>query len=300
MLMTSHVRAQSMSFEVTKAFVNHYRANVLHLVQQSETKFRSMVRVHTDVVGKADHFDRIGSTSARKKTTRHADTPLISTPHSRRRVVMDTYEWADLIDQDDKVRLLMNPQSEYVKAGAAAMGRAMDDVIITAFNATTQAVDENDASSTVALPASQIIVHGGTGLTVAKLRQAKRILDQSDVPDTGRAIAISPIGLEDLLGTTEVTSSDFNSVKALVMGDVDTFLGFKFLRTTRLPKSGNIRSAFAWHADGMGLSIGDDVNSRVSERPDKSYATQVYFSMVIGAARVEEERVVEIQYDEAA
>jgi len=84
-----------MSTEVNKAFVNKYRSNFIHLAQQKGSRLRNFVRVNEGVVGKADHFDRLGSTNAQKMTSRHADTPLISTPHSRRKVVMEDYNWAD-------------------------------------------------------------------------------------------------------------------------------------------------------------------------------------------------------------
>ena len=148
-----------------------YRANVIHLAQQKGSKLRAAVRVNTDVVGKADHFDRVGKGTAKKKTSRHADTPLMNTPHSRRRVTMDPYEYADLVDKSDKVRLLISPESEYVIAGANAMGRAMDDVIIAAATGNSVSVDEDEATATVALGAGQQIAHGSAGMTVAKLRR---------------------------------------------------------------------------------------------------------------------------------
>ena len=88
-----------MSTEVNKAFAQKFRDTFLHLVQQKGSRLRDYVRVNTDISGKYDHFDRIGSTSAQKITSRHSDTPLISTPHSRRRVSMDDYNWADLVDK---------------------------------------------------------------------------------------------------------------------------------------------------------------------------------------------------------
>jgi hypothetical protein len=288
-----------MSNEITAAFVMQYRANVIHLAQQKGSKLRAAVRVNTDVVGKADHFDRVGKGTAKKKTSRHADTPLMNTPHSRRRVTMDPYEYADLVDKSDKVRLLISPESEYVIAGANAMGRAMDDVIIAAATGNSVSVDEDEATATVALGAGQQIAHGSAGMTVAKLRQAARILDDADVEEEDRHIVLSPVGFEDLLATTEVTSSDYNTVKALVQGTINSFMGFTFHKSTRLSKSGNIRTGFAWHMAGIGLSIGTDIVTRISERPDKSYAIQVYHCMDIGAVRVEEERVVQIDYDES-
>ena len=216
-----------MSTEVNKALAQKFRDTFIHLVQQKGARLRDFVRVNADVVGKYDHFDRIGSTSAQKITSRHSDTPLISTPHSRRRVSMDDYNWADLIDKADKVRMLADPSSDYMKAGVWAMGRQMDDIIIAAMSGNAVSIDEDDASSNVALPAAQkIAVSGTTDMNLTKLRQAKKILDASDVdPDLPRHIVMKSNQFYDLLGDTQIQSSDYNKVKALVAGEIDTFMG---------------------------------------------------------------------------
>ena len=286
-----------MSTEVNKAFVQKFRDTFIHLVQQKGSRLRDYVRVNTDIVGKYDHFDRIGSTSAQKITSRHSDTPLISTPHSRRRVSMDDYNWADLIDKADKVRMLADPSSDYMKAGVWAMGRQMDDIIIAAMSGNAVSIDEDDASSNVALPAAQkIAVSGTTDMNVTKLRQAKKILDASDVdPDLPRHIVMKSNQFYDLLGDTVIQSSDYNTVKALVAGEIDTFMGFKFHRSERLAVDGSGDTlCLAWIPEGIGMSMGMDVKTEITERPDKNYSTQVYAQMCLGAVRIEDEKVVEI------
>ena len=282
-----------MSVQITTAFVEQYKSNVFHLAQQKGSKLRDAVRTES-VVGKSHFFERIGSTAAVKRTSRHADTPRVDTPHSRRKVTMDDYDWADLIDDSDKVRLLISPQSEYAKAGAYAMGRTMDDVIIAA--ATGNAFGGVSGGNSIPLPAGQKIPHGSTGLTIAKLISAKEKLDAANVdPDEARTIVCSAKQISDLLGTTQITSADFNSVKALVQGDIDTFMGFKFIRSERLGLDGNNnRQVLAFTNTSMGLALGKDIQTKISERADKNYSTQVYLCMTIGATRVEDEKVVEI------
>ena len=282
-----------MSVQITTAFVEQYKSNVFHLAQQKGSKLRDAVRTES-IVGKSHFFERIGSTAAVKRTSRHADTPRVDTPHSRRKVTMDDYDWADLIDDSDKVRLLISPQSEYAKAGAYAMGRTMDDVIIAA--ATGNAFGGVSGGSTIALPAGQKIAHGSTGLTIAKLISAKEKLDAANVdPDEARTIVCSAKQISDLLGTTQITSSDFNSVKALVQGDIDTFMGFRFIRSERLGTDSNgNRQVLAFTNTSMGLALGKDIQTKISERADKNYSTQVYLCMTIGATRVEDEKVIEI------
>jgi hypothetical protein len=120
-----------MSTEINKAFVQQFSDNLIMLAQQKGTRLMGAVRTKK-TVGKYDHFDRIGKVSAQKRTSRHGDTPQIDTPHSRRRVIMDDYEWADLIDRQDEIRMLVDPRSAYAQSGAHALGRKMDELILDA------------------------------------------------------------------------------------------------------------------------------------------------------------------------
>ena len=284
-----------MSSQVTTAFVQQYSANVQMLSQQMGSLLRDKVRVES-VVGKNAFLDQVGSVTAVEKTSRHSDTPQIDTPHARRRLSLADYEFADLIDQQDKVRLLIDPTSSYAQAAAMAMGRAIDDVIISAALGTAYT---GETGSTSTANANQI-VHGGAVLTIAKLREAKQTLDLSDVdPSIPRYIIVSPKQISGLLNITEVTSSDFNTVKALATGEVNSYLGFNFIVSNRLALSGTTRSCIAFAQDGIALGIGKDINARIDERADKSYATQVYYCMSIGATRMEEDKVVEVQCTES-
>jgi len=286
-----------MSSQISTAFVNQYSANVTMLSQQMGSLLRNAVDVES-VNGEKAFFDQVGSAAAVLRTTRHADTPLIDTPHSRRMVTMSDYEYADLIDSQDKVRLLVDPTSTYARAAASAMGRAMDDVIIAAAIGTAKT--GKDGSTSTALPSSQKVVHGSASLTIAKLLSAKEILDEGSVdPSIPRYIVCAPKQITSLLGTTQVTSSDFNTVKALAQGQMDTFSGFKFIVSNRLGLDANShRQVFAFAGDGLKLAMGKEPTARIDERSDKSYATQVYYCQTIGATRMEEAKVVEIACSE--
>ena len=287
-----------MSTQITTAFSQQFSSNVQLLSRQMGSVLRGAVSEES-VTGENAFFDQIGSTAAVKRTSRHGDTPMVETPHSRRMVTMDSYEWADLIDDADKVRMLIDPTSTYARAAAAAMGRSMDDAIIEAATGTSK-TGKSGATSTSMLSAHQI-ANGSADLTLAKLIQAKKTLDLASVdPSIPRHIAVGPDQIEALLNSTTVTSSDFNTIKALVQGEINTFLGFTFHVSTRLAKSGNIRSCFAWAEDGLKMAVGKDVMSRIDERSDKSYSTQVYYCATFGATRMEEEKVVQIDCDESA
>ena len=287
-----------MSSQITEAFVQQYSNNVQMLSQQKGSLLRGVVDVES-VVGKHAYFERIGQVSAQKRVSRHSDTPQIDTPHSRRRVSMSDYEFADLIDQQDRVRTLIDPTSQYALAAAYAMGRSMDDEIISAVAG--DAFGGETGSTTIALPSGQKITESGTdGLTIAKLRSAKEIMDSQSIdPSIPRTIVISPKQVTDLLGTTEVTSSDFNTVKALANGEINTFLGFNFIVSNRLTSSNSKRLCLAFTNDAVKLALGKDVMTRIDERSDKGYSTQVYVCMTMGATRLEDEKVVTIQAHEA-
>ena len=286
-----------MSTQITTAFVNQFSANVQMLSQQMGSLLRNAVDVES-VNGEKAFFDQVGSAAAVKKTSRHADTPLIDTPHTRRMVTMADYEYADLIDDQDRVRLLIDPTSTYGRAAAAAMGRAMDDEIIAAALGT--ALTGKDGSTSTALPAGQKIAHGSAGLTIAKLVSAKELLDAASVdPSIPRHIIVSPKQVSDLLNNTTVTSSDFNTVKALAQGEINTFVGFNFIVSNRLTTDSNSdRQVIAFASDGIKLAMGKEPSAKIDERADKSYATQVYYCQTIGATRMEEEKVVEIACNE--
>jgi len=143
-----------MSVQITTAFVEQYRGNVEHLVQQKGSRLRDSVRLET-VTGKNAFFEQLGSTTASKRTSRHSDTPRLDVPHARRRVSLVDYDWADLIDSEDKIRSLIDPAGPYAENAAFALGRAMDDEIITA--ADSAAFTGVDGSTSTAFDTNNVV-----------------------------------------------------------------------------------------------------------------------------------------------
>lgn len=299
-----------MSTEITTSFVNQYSSNIQALVQQKGSKLRDLVG-YESVRGKNLFIDQIGQVAAVKKTTRHADTPRYDMPHKRRRLSLDTYHWADLIDNDDKVKMLIDPTSDYANAAAWAMGRAIDEAIVNA--AFGSAYTGETGATEVALPQTQVIDgECSSKFTFDKLREVKRMFDKCDAPAEGRVIVLSAQQLDDLLSETKVTSADYASAKALVQGELDTFMGFKFVQLNAKNAEGGLilpdvvsgeavigRSCLAFQTDGLKLGIGQDIVGKITERDDKCFATQVYYEMAIGAVRMQEELVVKINCKEA-
>jgi hypothetical protein len=285
-----------MSFEVTTAFVQQYTTNVALLLQQRGSKLRDYCTIGSYTGKAAKAVEQVGAVTAQVRTSRHSDTPLISTPHDARWVFPTDYEWADMIDDQDKLRMLIDPTSSYATNGAYALGRAMDDLIITAALGDAK-TGENGTTTTGFATATQQIAAAASGLTIAKLRAAKKIFmrNEVDMDMDQLCIAVTAEQIEDLLATTEVTSSDYNTVKALVQGNVDTFMGFKFIQIERLGVDGSsARRVIAWAKSGLHVGMWNDINTRIGERADKSYSTQVYVKGTFGATRVEEKKVVEI------
>ena len=286
-----------MSDTITVAHVRQYNANVTFLYQQKGSKLRGKMREKV-IRAKYDFFERIGPTAAQKKTVRHGATPLMNSNHTRRRAETSDYEWADLADKQDEIRIIIQPTSAYVVNGSMAIGRSFDDEAILAFNAAAREGESGDTST--AFPADNDVVNGGTGFTVAKLLTAKEFFDTRDVDDEMRHIAVSPAGILDLLNDPQVTSADFNTVRALVSGTLTgPFLGFNYTTTTRLPVASNIRQCFAWQANAMGMCVGMDLTTRISERDDLGYSTQVYLMASFGGVRVLDEGVFQIDIDES-
>lgn len=292
-----------MSNTIDIAHVQQFSDNVRHLAQQQGSKLVGLVSVKP-ITGKYAHFDRLGAVSAYARTSRHADVVYTDTPHSRRRVKIADYEVADLIDEQDEIRNMIDFKSPYVQNMAMALGRKMDDLIIAAALGTATAIDSSDAESSVSfLDANRIDCDFGTAdsnLTLAKLIEAKRILDAADIiGDDGRALVHNASALANLLNSTTVTSADYNSVKALTNGEINTFLGFDFVMSNRL--TGTLSSdpdpikCLAIVKSGLGLALGQDINVRMDVLPQKSHAIQVLGKMTMGATRIEEEKVVNIE-----
>jgi hypothetical protein len=292
-----------MSFQIPENMVQQYANNFRVLYQQKQSRLRAWCQIEAGIVGQSKSTERMGKAEAYDITSRHADTKFVEVPHSRRWLDLQDKGWAELIDKLDKVRLLADPSQGYAALANAALNRQMDDIILGAARGNARS-----NTSLVALPAAQKVAVGGTSLTLAKLLTTKEILDTNEVDDDAsmdadgqggtpsRVMVVNAKMLTNLYGTTEIKSVDYNSVKALANGTIDTFLGFKFVRTQRVVTDGTATTGYAvaWAKSCVALGIGQDINTSVDRRPDKNNAWQVFADMSIGATRLEDEGVVEI------
>lgn len=312
------------SFEVDTAMIDLFSSNVMHLSQQMESRFLPYVRQETQMA-EAKFYDRIGKRSMRRKEGRHSDVVYTDTPHSRRMVVMEDYYDADLVDQEDKIRTIMNLDNEYTQSMAYGLGRKYDEVIID--TALGNAFGGKKGATVIGLPLSQKVAAfdgtatTGLGLNVPTLRAVRKKFKQNESIRKGEEVifACAAQQIDDLLGSTLAASSDFNSVKALVQGEVDTFMGFKFIESELIPFNdadvsydkvtgevvdsggdgtldlGEGRRCFAFsRSRSLLIARGREVKGRVDELPNKHYAYQVYCALTVGGTRMEEEQVVEV------
>jgi len=296
--------------------IKEFSNNVYHLSQQKDSRMWAASRQET-MHSKRKFFDVLGSTEAVVRSVRNGDTPNLDIAHSRRAVDLVDYNWGKLVDDVDILRNLNDPTNEYAKAMVMGFKRRKDKVIRDAMLGLAYYGEEGGSS--IALPTAQKIAAVASGalsnMNIETLRFAKYKFDAADIdPDLPRFLAVTPSQIRALLAQTEVTSSDYASVKALVMGQIDTFMGFKFIQTNLLENESDPsvkfnlttgaydgggtastgRKCIAWVPDGVIVATGIDLKTRVDERADKNYSTQVYGEMSIGAARLEDVKVLYI------
>lgn len=308
-----------MSDNVTVNRNQMYNSSVYHQVQQKGSKLEGLVRKET-IKAKSAYFDSIGQVTALKKTGRHSNTPQVDTPHNRRRVTTADYEWADMVDDQDKLRMIWDPTSYYVQAAVMAFGRAKDDVIIEAVSGIAYA-GESGETAVVLGTANKIIANDNSGsskLNVETLRDIKFHFDKQDM-DEQINMVIDAKGVQDLLSDEKLTNQDFAVVKALATGSVNAFMGINFIMSNRLVSQngallfnndGSFDSGagdnidadgftkyLAFAKSGVVLAVGEDLVTKIDVRADKSYSTQVYARMSIGGTRLEEEKVLEVLVD---
>jgi hypothetical protein len=283
-----------MALQISNAFVTLFDSEVKQ-AYQAQRALAGLTRERTNVEGSTVKFPKIGKGSASVRVPQTDVVPLNVT-YSQVTATMTDYIAAEYSDIFHQQRVNFNERQELVQVVSGAIGRRMDQVIIDALVA---------ASSTGTV-ANTVADDGSTGsasnLNVGKLRAAKKVLDAKNVPMEGRTIVLHANNLSALLGLTSVTSSDFNTVKALVTGEVDTFLGFKFVTVGDrdeggLPVASSVRTVFAFHRDAVGMAIGLNQTSRVDYIAEKtSFLVASMFSA--GSVAIDSDGIVKISCTE--
>ena len=281
---------------ITVASVQQYKANVEMLLQQEGSRLRGMVSTGSHVGKAASIVEQFGSATAQLKTGRHADTPLLDLSQDKRWVFPGDYEWASLVDNEDQLRAIIDLTSPYARAGAAAMNRAIDDVILAAVFGTNYTGENGTTSESFGTLGSGTydvgVNTGGTasGLNVAKLQAGIRILMTANKGELMEPVygAISSYEHDLLLKEVLVANKEYgSSTGVLVDGKVTRFMGVDFVITERLTITSGDRLIPLWLKSGLYLGMWNDIAAEITKRADKSYATQVYLAMTLGATRTQ-------------
>ena len=306
-----------MSTQIPIAFVDQVSANILMLSQQKPSLIRMACRTEP-VTGDKMYVERLGPKDAQPRGARHGETPISDADHTRRQLtIIDYVVPADIIDKPDRLKMLIDPQSPYAQNQAFSLNRQIDDVIITALGGssfgghtggttiTYYAVGECRIINSDGAIVAAGTIHSGateTALTIAKLLTCKELLDNATIDDSRqRYFLTNPHNINQLMNTTEVKSVDYNTVKALAQGQVDTFMGFKFIKSTRLATGADTAAtrSFAFAQDAIVLGVQNEPQVSIDVRPDLLNSTQIFSTLGIGATRVEGPAVVSIELDTA-
>jgi len=278
---------------ITTAFKKEFADTLYLLAQRKGSKLMGAVRHETDFSGEAKFYNQYGEDEAKEKNTRHQDIEYVVDDYSRRMVTPKLAYWSKLVDTEDEISMGLDPKSALMTAGQYAIGRKVDKYIINALRGT--ALTGTDGTTSTTLGSGQKVAAAASGLTLDKILDTQELLNDADVPEDDRYWLYGPQQLKNLLKITEVTSIDFNVSKALVAGQMTSFLGFTWIMTTGLDKTSTTRYNLAFHKQGILLASAGGVNVDVSQVKTKvRQPWQIYADIYCGATRMEEEMVVEV------
>lgn len=270
-------------------YAQAYSQNIMQLAQQKYSKLINTVYMKPNVQGKTFFQDQIGQWEMELKGGRNVQTPNNDPTLARRMGTMVDYHDNRLLDRGDELKSIADPRSAYTIAAAQSLGRRIDDTIIEAVLGTAKSGETGSTSVTN----GSIILATAASPTLSRVIAVKQQLDDNNVESEDRYFVATPQFLNNLLDTTEASSSDYNSVKSLIRGEIDTWMGFKWIMSTRLAAvSASTLIGVAYQKYGICTALSSNPLVRTDERKDLSYSWQVYYELNIGAVRLEEERTV--------
>jgi len=277
-----------MAQSITNAFVTLFDEEVKQ-AYQGEALLRGTMRTRTGVQGNTVKFPKIGKGVATVRVPQTDVTPLNVT-YSQVTATMTDYIAAEYSDIFHQSHVNFDERRELVQVVSKSIARRMDQLCIDALDAAA-------SPSTVATT----VGGAGTNMNIEKLRAAAKAMNDNNVPAEGRHLLMHSSQLDALLGETEITSSDFASVKALVRGEINSFMGFNIITMGDRDEGGvpkpSTRTCFAWHQDSMGYSESMSQKSEVNYIPEKtSFLVSSMFSA--GAVAIDDEGIVKISCTE--
>lgn len=293
-----------MSVNLPTHYVQQYSTNVNLLLQQQGSKLRGTVSSGSHVGKAASPVDQIGKVEMQTVTGRFNPMSRVDAPTDRRWVYPSDFDLPQLIDSFDKLRLITDPSSSYVRNAVYAAGRKMDAIILAAAIGTAK-TGETGGTSTSFTAGNEVDKDvGGTNskLNVAKLRECRKLMmaNHVDLDAEQPIIPITAVDHDALLGEIQVVSKDFNGgMPVLKDGRIMEFMGFRFVHCELVETvcaGTNEVTLPVWVPSGMYLGVWGDVMSDVSQRKDlQGIPWQLYTTLTIGATRLEENRVYAIE-----
>lgn len=253
-----------MAVSISNAFVTLFDTEVKQ-AYQADAVLRNTVRLRTGVTASTHKFPKIGSGVAQVRVPQTDVSPLNVT-YSQATVTLTDYIAAEYSDIFNQAKVNFDERQELVQVVAKAIGRRSDQMIIDALS-----------GSGTSLTVANSIGGATTNMNMAKLREAQRLMNANNVPMEDRFIVMHASQLSNLLSETQVTSSDFNSVKALVQGEINTFMGFTFNVIGDRAEggltgggSGADRVVYAYHKMAVGMAESMSVRSEINYIPEKT------------------------------
>lgn len=287
---------------VERSWVRQYDDQLRHKFQQMESRLMSAVS-QEQVTGRSLELDVLAKTEAKEKTSRHSTSTASDAEHIRRRVEMkDFYNRIDL-DKTDEIRMIIqNPSGRYAQNTLASIARQVDKQIINAMTGSVTEVDEDGTTSTVSLPAGQVVDEdfstANTNLTVEKVIEAHRVLLANEADMSRSYLVVNASALHSLLNESNATSSDFVSGRPLETGSIGRFMGFNIIVTELLNGTGleaDPKLCLAFTSESMVFGKAQDISTRIAEIEEKHFMKMIYTSMSGNAVRLHDEGVVAIQ-----
>lgn len=291
-----------MATDPTVFYAQKYEANLRLLAQQMEPRL-SMAALQGNHAGskQAVAVEQLGPITVDQRSTRFEPIVLGDVNHYRRWVFMKPFAKEIGFDDLDKVQMLQDPKGQYVSEMRAALNRQMDYEMIHAFF-TTAKTDETGSTSTT-FPAGNIVAvnfesTGNSGLTVAKLVEARRLLKKAEV-DLDYEPIYCAIGADqeaNLWHEITVVNTDYRgSVVPYNDGKIKSFLGINFVHTEQLYLNPTYTAVPLWVPSGMHFGTWVDVSVKVFMADWLRWGPWVAaIKAGFGAVRVEEAKVIEI------
>ena len=273
-----------MSTNLSPAFVQLFEAEV-HQAYEGAAVLRGAARTRSGVVGDTVKFPKVGKGSASVRTPQ-TDVVPINGSFSSVSVSLTDFVAAEYSDVFNQAKVNFDERQELAQLVGNAIGRREDQIII-------DALDAASAGSTVAKTVVTTGSATASNLNVGKIIAAKKALDAKNVPATDRHFIIHANNLAGLLGDERAISSDFQTLQALVGGQINQMMGFTFhivgdRDEGGLPLATADRTCFAFHRSAIGVGVGIAPKTEINYIPQKtSFLITAMLSMGAGAIDVD-------------